>query len=459
MFLGAIDFNTINTFKLSRAHTKPISFCAQVQTDSFKKRAKVESLEFVPNLSDSAKQKLLNSVVEIANNPDTPVLGYGATGVVYQVKNVEGLNPNGAVIKISYTQDKNPITGERQKVGFSYDEEISALKKAVSLGDNSQQYLASAKLTDGRNVLITTFVDGVQPDAIKNPINAKALRTVIETLTKLDTAGILHRDLKKENLVVDSEDRIKLIDFGEAVEFDFLDTKANDAHNFPSFEVPTNFQSFEDTFISPYYDDLSKINKGMAEVFFSNYLKQKAIGFYGFRATQLQRYLDKNKENLSDEQVETLKTMIDFQDVNYSVLSKEYKNPDIVNIELMKNQVMYLSELAYKNEVLLCNPLANVSLKANALISAKKLEAMVLEQINRPNKPEVRKYLDYQLQNAHYRQQKIAGWLNGLVGWFTTCLTTDINTSDENKKKLIDECVYGVNLEDFEIPNIVDEVN
>ena len=46
---------------------------------------------------------------------------------------------------------------------------------------------------------------------------------------------------------------------GEAVEFDFLDTKANDGHNVPSFEVPTNFQSFEDTFISPYYDDLSKI--------------------------------------------------------------------------------------------------------------------------------------------------------------------------------------------------------
>ena len=151
--------------------------------------------------------------------------------------------------------------------------------------------------------------------------------------------------------------------------------------------------------------------------------------------------------------------MIDFQEVNCEVLSKEYNNSDIINIELMKNQVMYLSELAYKNEVLLCNPLANVSLKASALISAKKLEAMILAQINRPNKPEVRKYLDYQLQNARYRQEKIAGWMNGLVGWFTTCLTTDINTTDENKKKLIDECVNGENLEDFKIPNIVNGVN
>ena len=459
MFLGAINFNTINTFKLSRAHTKPISFCAQNQVDSFEKSTKVEKLEFAPNVSKTAKSQLLKSILEIANNPDTPVLGYGATGVVYRVRNIDGLSSNGAVIKLSYTQDRNPITGERQKVGFSYDEEISALKKVISLGDNSQQYLASAKLSDGRNVLITTYVDGVQPDAIKNPIGEKALKTAIKTLTKLDSVGILHRDLKKENLVVDSNNQTKLIDFGEAVQFDILDLKANDGHNFPAFEVPTNFQSFEDTFISPYYDELSKADKNKADAFFSTYLKQKALEFYAPRAVQLQEYLDTNREFLSEEQIEALLEMIRFQETNYAVLSKEFKNPDIVRIELMKNQVMYSSELAYKNEILLCNPLANVSMKANALICAKKLEAMILAQINRPNKPEVRKYLDYQLQNARYRQERIAGWLNGLIGWFTTCLTTDINTTDENKKKLIDECVYGENLEDFEIPNITNGVN
>jgi tRNA A-37 threonylcarbamoyl transferase component Bud32 len=327
------------------------------------------------------------------------------------------------------------------------------------LGENSQQFLASIKLSDGRNVLISAYVSGKQPDVNTNPVNKKSLESAVLALAKLDAAGVLHRDLKKENLVVDDEGKIKLIDFGEAVEFDFLDTKVNDGHNFPAFETPTNFQSFEDTFISPYYDELNKIDKNRAKAFFSNYLKHKAVEFYGIRSAQLQEYLEENRTKLSVEQIETLERMIDFQEVNYSVLSKEYNNSDIVEIELMRNQVMYLSELAYKNEVLLCNPLANVSLKANALISAKKLEAMVLAQINRPNKPEVRKYLDYQLQNARYRQERIAGWLNGLVGWFTTCLTTDINTSDENKKKLIDECVYGKNLEDFEIPSIAQGVN
>ena len=115
----------------------------------------------------------------------------------------------------------------------------------------------------------------------------------------------------------------------------------------------------------------------------------------------------------------------------------------------MRNQVTYLSELAYKNEVLLGNPLANITLKTNALISAKKMEAMVQEQIKRPNHPEVKKYLEYQLEIAKYRQGKISGWLEGLVGWFCTCMNTSINTPDPSKSKLIHECIDNKEIENF----------
>ena len=198
MILNAIKLNKINfTGKINSSN---ISF--KSKEDSFDKPI-VKEFEFDSELSSVAKKQLLNQVKYIAQNQDivTP-LGYGATGVVYMAQDIDGLGKNGAVIKMSYTQDKNPITGEKQKVGFDYDNEIQVLKKVKALGDSSQQYLASMKLADGRNILITSFVEGKEPDLALNPINKKSLENALITLQKLDTLGVLHRDLKKENTAV-----------------------------------------------------------------------------------------------------------------------------------------------------------------------------------------------------------------------------------------------------------------
>ena len=42
------------------------------------------------------------------------------------------------------------------------------------------------------------------------------MRWILDTLEYLHSHGIVHRDLKPENVMVDAEDRIKLIDFGIA---------------------------------------------------------------------------------------------------------------------------------------------------------------------------------------------------------------------------------------------------
>ena len=239
----------------------------------------------------------------------------------------------------------------------------------------------------------------------------------------------------------------------ESIMFKILDFKGNDNHNFAPFEAPTNFQSFEDTFVSPYIDDLQKIDPKEAKEFFKQYLILKSELVFPKRAQELEEFLAQNKRKMSPGEIVNIKKMINYQNYMAYALSEQNLSEDIIAIELMKNQVLYMSELAYKNEVLIGNPLANVALKANALICAKKLESMILTQINRPNKPEIKKYLDYQLEGAKYRQNKIAGWINGLVGWITTCLTDDINTSDQSRKRLIDECLKP-NIEKFEIPNI-----
>lgn len=444
-----------------------VNFTSQYETPLFPFKGgadvfeapKIKEFEFSSNLSGSAKKQLMQQVCHIVENQQyIKPLGHGATGVVYQISGIDGLETDGVVVKISYLEDKNPATSEKQKVGYDYEDEIRILKQVQDLGENSQQYIGKIKLADGRHVLITSFVGGVEPDVMLAPMNEKALESILTTLQKLDGIGILHRDLKKENLVIDKSNKVKLIDFGEAVEFDILDFKQNDNHNFAPFEAPTNFQSFEDTFVSPYVDDLQKLNPKEAKQFFKQYLVLKSQLVFPERAKELQEFLNQNQAALTQDEIVQLERMIDYQKTMAQVLSVQNLTEQIVAIELMKNQVLYMSELAYKNEILLGNPLANVTLKTNALICAKKLESMILTQINRPNKPEVRKYLDYQLEGVKYRQQKIAGWLNGLVGWLTSCLMTDINTADQSRKKLIDECLKQ-NLEDFEIPNIAQGSN
>ena len=454
MIINSIKLPLINFTSLS----KPTPVSNQPKTDTFC-ASKIKEFEFNSNISSKAKKQIMQWVRYIIDNQEKiKPLGYGATGVVYQARDIDGFGYNGAVIKISYTEDKNPITGEKQKVGYDYEDEIKILKQVESLGDNSQQYLGKIKLDDERTILITSFVDGIEPDCSIAPLNKQALISIMGSLQKLDEIGILHRDLKKENLVIDEENNVKLIDFGEAINFDIKNSRQQDENNFAPFEAPTNFQSFEDTFISPYIDDLQKIDPKDAKEFFKKYLTLKSKLVFMPRAQNLASYMTKNRQRLMASEIVHLRKMMHYQETMATVLDEQNLSDEIIAIELMKNQVLYMSELAYKNEVLIGNPLANVALKANALICTKKLEEMIQKQINRPNKPEVRKYLNYQLEGTKYRQQKIAGWLNGLIGWFTSCLTDDINTKDESRKKLIDECLTS-DLENFEIPNIAQRRN
>lgn len=449
MILNSIRFNNFSfagSVYTKKPTTPPIK-------DSFKRKADFKSFKLSSELSTQAKKELISQVYDVISN-DCPPMGKGATGAVYHLKNVDGLKPYGAVAKISYLEDKNKVTGERQKVGITYDNEIAMLKKVKSLGDNSQQYLGRVKLGDGREVLLTTFVLGKNPDFKTNPISNKAVTSLLNILVELDSIGILHRDLKKENIIIDSDSNARLIDFGEAIEFDILNGKKCDNEmNFPPFVVPSNIQNFEDTFLSEYIADMQKVDKQKAKEFYKDYLAQKANLYHAKTAQNLSNHLNENIDNLSDAEKRRISELCNYQTIMADVLSKKSDDDTIVNIEMMKNQITYMSELAYKNEVLLANPLANISMKTNAVICAKKMETMILDALNRPNSLEVNEYLKYQYKIAKYRQNKISDWLTGVVGWLCTCVKTDASNMDENKKKLIEDCLKD-NLEDFEIPNI-----
>lgn len=456
-----VNFSNFNPFTGRVKEAKPANNLSNVRfvSPTFTSKADtfeggvIKSAEFADNISKETQHAIKQVLVHYAAHTDSfEPIGTGADGLVYRTGTIRSF-PEGLALKISHSSDKNPETGEMQRVNCDFSDEAEILKAATDENSNSQKYVGKMTLKDGRSVLISTFVEGERPEIGGKELNAKNLASVLGELERLDEIGILHRDLKKENVFINADDKAGLIDFGAAIAFDVKDVEKNDnENNFPAFEAPSNTRSFEDTLLMPYINDLMKQDPGAASELYREYLTLKSENIHAKRAEQIRGYLEENEASLDENQKANLNKLADYQELSAKVLKKPSKA--IVDMELLKGQITYNSELAYKNEILLLNPLANVSLKMNALIAAKKLENMALNQLNRPNTPETREYVQYQLDYAKFRQQKIAGWMNGLVGWLTNCLSTDIQTAEDYKKPIIDQCVNGENLNEFEIPSI-----
>ena len=452
----------LNVLKLNNVEIEPkrnvgvsqVSF--KSNPDSFEKLPKIVKADFSSSLSENAKQVVRDKVEYIIQNQGyIEHLGKGATGIVYKIDGVEGFEPDGAVVKISFNEDYDPVTGEKQKVGINYDAEIGILKQVQSLGSASQQYIASMKLDDKRSVLVTSFVSGKNPDPVDNKISSESLKSVLIALEKLDSACVLHRDLKKENFLKDLDSPLmKIIDYGEAVEINPLDnTKNNEVHHFPPFELPTNLRNFEDTFLSPYLAELKDTSLDEARGLYKNYLIQKATLVHAPQADRLRKLLHDNLSSYTPEQIDALEDMIDYQEVMAKVLADPNKDEVVIAIELLKNQVTFLTELAYKNEILLGKPLPNLFMKTTAQTTLKRLEILLLDELKRANDEDMKKYLEYQMKNKEHRFGKVSKWKVGLKKWMDFCLNANPDTAVGNVRTKIFELVQH-DATDFIVPDI-----
>lgn len=439
-------YENYTPLKARSLNSIPVSF--KSSKDVYIPSVRIVESEFAENIPDEIRSGIEKKVLDIINGENKIIIGSGANGAVYKL--YDTASKNSYAIKVPHLESKNPKTGEKQKVNYDFKNEKEILKSIDSLDSNFQKFVGYLKLSDGKNVLITTYINGMTPDISEKRLNEKSLLSILDMLYELDCTNILHRDLKKENIKINQYNQAGIFDFSEGIKFDIFDTKTNTEENsFPVFEAPTNLRNFEDTLLTPYVNEISKINSKKAKEFFRQYLQMKS-NFHYKKAEYLANKLQ--DENLDNEDKEKLENMIAYEET----LSEVFKNPDddVIATELYKNNITYNSELAYKNEVLLLNPLANIALKANALIETKKLENFVDNKLKKPNTVEKRAYYNYRLNEAKFRQQKVASWMQGLTNWFLNCLTTDINTDDKNKKALIEQCINKDDLNEFTIPNI-----
>ncbi|HKV03733.1 MAG TPA: serine/threonine-protein kinase [Candidatus Acidoferrales bacterium] len=117
-------------------------------------------------------------------------------------------------IKVPHPEmESDPVFFDRfhreAEIGTSLDH--PGVMKVFADGDHSQVYMVM-EWVEGR--LLRQILS--EQKKLRPERAVKIALAICDALGYIHTRGIVHRDLKPENIMVDSEDRIKLIDFGIA---------------------------------------------------------------------------------------------------------------------------------------------------------------------------------------------------------------------------------------------------
>lgn len=140
------------------------------------------------------------------------LLGAGGMGEVYQVRNT--LSDRVEALKVlPASLQANKDLQER----FLREIKISAALRHPNIAE-----LRTAQRVDGLLVMVMEFVDGVTLDyltrggavPLKNALHYS--RQVLEALAYAHDQGVVHRDIKPQNVMVTEGDAVRLMDFGIA---------------------------------------------------------------------------------------------------------------------------------------------------------------------------------------------------------------------------------------------------
>ena len=138
-------------------------------------------------------------------------LGRGGLGVVYRGRDVTLNRP--VAIKVLTTAEGSKE--QRQKV-------IEEARRAAALGDRCIVTIYGVIEHQGNSAIVMELVDGHELQNVSSVLEPKQIAKIIAEATRAISvahhAGILHRDLKPQNLVVTPGHEVRILDFGLSIE-------------------------------------------------------------------------------------------------------------------------------------------------------------------------------------------------------------------------------------------------
>ena len=145
------------------------------------------------------------------------VIGSGSFATVFQARNVK-TNQNVALKFVSrniFGDSVNLLNFEKELRLFGRLDHPNIAKSYETIFIDNYIIIVMEFLCGGK---LTHYITGHDTD-IKQTTLIRWTKEILEALNYIHTRGIVHRDIKPDNIVFDGEMRAKLVDFGLSTEF------------------------------------------------------------------------------------------------------------------------------------------------------------------------------------------------------------------------------------------------
>ncbi|MGE4631774.1 MAG: serine/threonine-protein kinase, partial [Planctomycetota bacterium] len=174
-----------------------------------------ETIEYNPNVPPSRPRArdTNDAPLEFPGYVLEGELGRGGLGVVYRGRDLT-LNRPVAIKVLASTEGSQE---QRQKV-------IEEARRTAALGDRCIVTVYGVIENQGNAAIVMELVDGHELQNVSAVLEPKQIAKIVsETARALSVAhraGILHRDIKPQNIVVTPAHEIRILDFGLSIEMD-----------------------------------------------------------------------------------------------------------------------------------------------------------------------------------------------------------------------------------------------